>query len=101
MAGASAHAVCDEVTTAATQRRNVAIQTQKMMLSILLARQACENDAFNEADRGSDMGDHMELDCMELDCLGHDVQENSELDSMKLCSDDESDHGDVILSDVR
>ena len=30
--------------------------TAQMMLSILLVRQACENDASHEADRGSDAG---------------------------------------------
>ena len=35
-----------------------------MMLSILLARQACENDATHEADRGSDAGDCTDPDGM-------------------------------------
>ena len=42
---------------AAAERWRTAIQTHKMMLSILLAKQACENDATHEADRGSDGGD--------------------------------------------
>ena len=64
MAGAVTHGIDLEVVKAAAERRHTAIQTHKMMLSILLARQACENDATHEADRGSDAGDCTDSDGM-------------------------------------
>ena len=64
VAGAVTHGIDLEVVKAAAERRRTAIQTHKMMLSILLARQACENDATHEADRGSDAGDCTDPDDM-------------------------------------
>ena len=66
VAGAAAHTVQSEVVEAAAARRRSAMQTHDMMLSIVVARQLEENETC-EADRGSEMGDCMELDCMELD----------------------------------
>ena len=52
VAGAAAHKVAVEVVQAAADRRQVATQTYKMMLSILLARQACEYDVSCEGIAG-------------------------------------------------
>ena len=80
VAGAATHRILSEVVVAAAERRHIAMQTHKMMLAILIARQSQENNG-DDADRGSDMGDCMELDCTEL-------------------LDDDFDHWDDILSDV-
>ena len=51
------------------------------MLAFLVARQNAEAFLERDADRGADMGDCMELDCMKL-------------------LDDEVDNGEGILCDV-
>ena len=81
VAGAATHRILSEVVVAAAERRRIAMQTHKMMLAILIARQSQENNEEHDADRGSDMGDCMELDCIEL-------------------LDDDFDNGEHILSDV-
>ena len=80
VAGAAAHGVQSEVVEAAAERRRLAMQTHEMMLSILIARQLQENEAC-EADRGSEMGECMELGCMEF-------------------LDDDVDNGEGILNDA-
>ena len=90
VAGAAAHTVPSEVVEAAAARRRSAMQTHEMMLAILAARQLEENES-GEADRGSDMGECMELDCIELDCI--------ELDCMEFL-DDAIGGGEGILSDA-
>ena len=57
VAGASKHRVPAEVVKAARARRKAAIETHRMMLAILSARQAAEHEASQDADRGSEMGD--------------------------------------------
>ena len=78
------------------------MQTHKVIVSILLARQACEHDAAREADRGSDPGDCMECSCMdvELGCTDDDLNLEFAMGRLELI-DDESETGDAILSDVR
>ena len=74
VAGAASHMIDLEVVQAAADRRLVAMRTQKLMVFILLARQACEIEASQEADRGSDADDCAEPDDMELGCIGNDLE---------------------------
>lgn len=61
-AGAAAHHVPSEVVEAAKDRCRDATQTHKMMLAIMSARQAQEEESECDADRGSDMGGCQDLD---------------------------------------
>ena len=72
-----------------------------MMLSILLARQDCEHDAAREADRGSDLGDCNEGNCMDVDlgCTDDDLNLEFALGRLEFVND-ESETADAILSDV-
>ena len=101
VAGAAAHNVDVDVVQAAAARRRVAMQTHKMMLSILRARQDCEHDAAREADRGSDPGDCNEGSCMDvvLGCMDDDLNLEFALGRLEFVND-ESETADAILSDV-
>ena len=79
-AGANMHQLPAEVVSAAQERKEVAVQVQQMMVSILKARFLAETSGPNDAgdDRGSDMSD-----CMDREVI-----------------DDESDSAEVILWDT-
>ena len=78
--GANMHQLPAEVVSAAQERKEVAVQVQQMMVSILKARFLAETSGPNDAgdDRGSDMSD-----CMDREVI-----------------DDESDSAEVILWDT-
>ena len=99
VAGAAAHNVDREVVQVAAERRRIAIQTHKMMLSILLARQACENDASHEADRGSDAGYCTDLDGVDFACADEELEMTFEMSRSEVI-DDEIDIGYHIPADV-
>ena len=64
--GANLHRVSSEVLEAAVQRKNWALQVQRMMVTVLQARLEAESENMNNAenmDRGSD------CDCMEFECM--------------------------------
>ena len=85
VAGAATHQVPAEVVEDARSRRQMARQTQEMMVDILIERQKQENlFAEEQPDRGSDMGEGgLDFDdCMEL--LESDMDECMEFGVLDL-----------------
>ena len=80
VAGANMHQLPSEVVSAAGERKEIAVQVQQMMVSILKARFLAETSGPNDAgdDRGSDMSD-----CMDTEVI-----------------DDENDSAEGILRDT-
>ena len=88
VAGAAMHEVSAEIVAAASLRKRNAVHVQQMMVAILKARFLVESQATNDAecpDRGSEMGDCIEVlsdnepnsasdieECMELNILDDD-----------------------------
>ena len=85
--GAKLHNVSSEVLDAALQRKQWALQVQRMMVAVLQARFGAES--YDPHDVVNDRGSDCESDCMELECM--------ELDCMELL-DDDVDNGEGTLN---
>ena len=62
VAGACLHQVPAELSTSACERKELAVNVQRMMIKILQARAEAESNSLDDAvdvDRGSEMGDCM------------------------------------------
>jgi len=89
VAGANKHRVSLQVVGAAQQRKKNAMNVQRMMVAVLQARASAEHSIHQEAEDEhlSDLGDCMELERMELDCIDSSIN-------------DDTDNGDAILNDA-
>ena len=81
--GANLHRVSSEVLEDAVQRKNWALQVQRMMVTVLQARLEAESENMNNAEN---MDRGLDCDCMELDCMEF--------------LDDDVDNGEGILNDA-